>query len=129
MDHSEPFRDSLFEQAKPKLSFDEIKRVRRIARLSDSRADCQPIKHVCCSQIRHLLGSAFSSVSHRPLDAFLQETSDDEDSDEEHDVANNSVTNKASQTFTKSHTPNSKRKLTAPPPQLQPCFAYGFEGN
>ena len=52
------------------------------------------------SQIRHLLGSAFGSVSHRPLDAFPTGNTHDED-DEEHDVANNSVTNKASQTFTK----------------------------
>ena len=70
--NSEPFRDSLFEQAKPKMKHSEIKRVRRIARL------CQTCPGLTVSQfnmfalvqIRHLLGSAFGSVSHRPLDAF-----------------------------------------------------------
>ena len=70
--NSEPFRDSLFEQAKPKIKHSEIKRVRRIARL------CQTCPGLTVSQfnmfavvqIRHLLGSGFGSVSHRPLDAF-----------------------------------------------------------
>ena len=70
--NSEPFRDSLFEQAKPKMKHSEIKRMRRIARL------CQTCPGLTVSQfnifalvqIRHLLGSAFGSVSHRPLDAF-----------------------------------------------------------
>ena len=70
--NSEPFRDSLFEQAKPKMKHSEIKRVRRIARL------CQTCPGLTGSQfnmfavvqIHHLLGSGFGSVSHRPLDAF-----------------------------------------------------------
>ena len=70
--NSEPFRDSLFEQAKPKIKHREIKRVRRIARLCQTcpGLTVSQLNMFAVVQIRHLLGSAFGSVSHRPLDAF-----------------------------------------------------------
>ena len=70
--NSEPFRDSLFEQAKPKIKHSEIKRVRRIARLCQTcpALTVSQLNMFAVVQIRHLLGSAFGSVSHRPLDAF-----------------------------------------------------------
>ena len=70
--NSEPFRDSLFEQAKLKIKPSEIKWMRRIARLCQTcpALTVSQLNMFAVVQIRHLLGSAFGSVSHCPLDAF-----------------------------------------------------------